>query len=52
MKLPSAIRGWLGQRFEIEPVENFVHEQLHKPLPQATGFWHTFGSLSLFLFVN
>jgi quinol-cytochrome oxidoreductase complex cytochrome b subunit len=52
MKLPSAIRGWLGQRFDIDPVEKFADEQLHKPLPKETGFWHTFGSLSLFLFVN
>jgi len=52
MKLRSIIRGWLGQRFEIEPVEHFVDGQLHKPLPKETGFWHTFGSLSLFLFMN
>lgn len=52
MKLPHKIRGWLGARLDIGVVEKFADEQAHKPLPQATGFWHTFGSLSLFLFVN
>jgi quinol-cytochrome oxidoreductase complex cytochrome b subunit len=52
MKLPVKIRGWLADRYEIGVVEKFVEQQAHKPLPQETGFWHTFGSLSLFLFIN
>ena len=52
MKLPPRIHAWLAQRLDIGVAEKFADDQLHKPLPQATGFWHTFGSLSLFLFVN
>jgi ubiquinol-cytochrome c reductase cytochrome b subunit len=52
MNLYPKLRAWLGQRFDIGTVEEFVDGQLHKPLPKETGFWHTFGSLSLFLFVN
>jgi ubiquinol-cytochrome c reductase cytochrome b subunit len=52
MKLPPKIRRWLGERYDVDVVEHFVDGQLHKPLPQETGFWHTFGSLSLYLFLN
>src|SRR5512142_2925896 len=52
MKLPPKLRGWLAQRYDVELAETFADEQLHEPLPKETGFWHTFGSLSLFLFVN
>jgi quinol-cytochrome oxidoreductase complex cytochrome b subunit len=52
MSLYPKFRAWLGQRVDIGVVEKFVDEQVHKPLPKETGFWHTFGSLSLFLFVN
>jgi quinol-cytochrome oxidoreductase complex cytochrome b subunit len=52
MKLPPKIQSWLGQRYDIEVAERFVDGQLHKPLPRETGFRHTFGSLSLFLFMN
>lgn len=46
------IRAWLADRYDIGVVEKFADEQTHKPLPKATGFWHTFGSLSLYLFLN
>ncbi len=52
MNLPPKLHNWLAQRLDIGVAEKFADEQLHKPLPQATGFWHTFGSLSLFLFLN
>jgi len=52
MSLYPKLRAWLGQRIDIGVVEKFVDEQVHKPLPKETGFWHTFGSLSLFLFLN
>ena len=52
MKLPGKIRGWLAERYAVGMVEEFVDHQTHKPLPRATGFWHTFGSLSLYLFLN
>jgi ubiquinol-cytochrome c reductase cytochrome b subunit len=52
MKLYQKIRPWLAERFDVGAVERFVEHQAHKPLPPHTGFWHTFGSLSLYLFLN
>lgn len=52
MKLYDKIRPWLTQRYDVPAVENFVEHQTSKPLPPHTGFWHTFGSLSLYLFLN
>jgi quinol-cytochrome oxidoreductase complex cytochrome b subunit len=52
MSLYLKVRGWLTKRFNMEVAERFVEAQAHKPLPPHVGFWHTFGSLSLFLFVN
>jgi quinol-cytochrome oxidoreductase complex cytochrome b subunit len=52
MNVPPRIRAWLAERLDVGVAERFVDGQLHKPLPAETGFWHTFGSLSLFLFLN
>lgn len=52
MKVYPKIRAWLNERYDVAVVEKFADEQTHKPLPKATGFWHTFGSLSLYLFLN
>ena len=52
MKLYEKIRPWLAGRYDLPVVEKFVEHQAGKPLPEHTGFWHTFGSLSLYLFVN
>jgi quinol-cytochrome oxidoreductase complex cytochrome b subunit len=52
MNLYPKIRGWLADRYDVATVEKFADEQTHKPLPKATGFWHTFGSLSLYLSLN
>ncbi len=52
MNLYGKIRPWLAERFDIAAVESFVEHQAHKPLPPHVGFWHTFGSLSLYLFLN
>jgi ubiquinol-cytochrome c reductase cytochrome b subunit len=52
MNLYRKIRPWLTGRYDIECVERFTDEQAHKPLPPHVGFWHTFGSLSLYLFLN
>jgi quinol-cytochrome oxidoreductase complex cytochrome b subunit len=52
MKPHEYIRNWLGQRYDIDTVENFLEHQTRKPLPRQTGFLHTFGSLSLYLFLN
>lgn len=52
MSLREKIRAWLAERYNVARVERFVDEQAHKPLPPNVGFWHTFGSLSLYLFLN
>jgi ubiquinol-cytochrome c reductase cytochrome b subunit len=52
MNLYRRIRPWLAARFNIEAAEQFIEQQAHKPLPSHVGFWHTFGSLSLYLFLN
>lgn len=52
MSIIPKVRGWLADRYDIGVVEEFVDSQTHKPLPKETGFWHTFGSLSLYLFIN
>ena len=52
MNFYGKLRPWLAQRYNVARVEQFVDEQAHKPLPHHTGFWHTFGSLSLYLFAN
>ena len=46
------IRAWLNERYNMPAVEGFLDHQAHKLLPPRTGFWHTFGSLSLYLFLN
>src|SRR3989344_5175131 len=52
MKLVRTIKSWLAERYDIGVVETFIDEQAHKPLPPHTGFWHVFGTLSLYLFIN
>lgn len=52
MNLYTKLRGWLAERYDMAAVENFADQQAHKPLPSHVGFWHTFGSLSLYLFLN
>ena len=46
------VRTWLSDRYDMEQLGQLVDAQAHKPLPPNVGFWHTFGSLSLFLFLN
>jgi quinol-cytochrome oxidoreductase complex cytochrome b subunit len=52
MSLPRNIGSWLRERYDVATVERFAEKQAHKPLPAHVGFWHTFGSLSLYLFLN
>ena len=52
MSLYRKVRPWLAARYDVEGIEHFADKQAHKPLPGHVGFWHTFGSLSLFLFLN
>lgn len=43
---------WFGERFNVPAIRKFYDGQLHKRLPSHVGFWHAFGSLSLFLLAN
>jgi len=51
-KIRTKVWDWLRSRYPMDAVVEFGEGQLHKPLPPHVGFWHTFGSLSLFLFIN
>lgn len=48
----SAAWMWLSDRFPVGQVREFMKHQAEKPLPPHTSWFHTFGSLSLFLVVN
>jgi quinol-cytochrome oxidoreductase complex cytochrome b subunit len=52
MSLGPRVRGWLAERYNIGAFERFSREQAGKRLPTHVGFWHTFGSLSIFLLLN
>ncbi|HVM60988.1 MAG TPA: cytochrome bc complex cytochrome b subunit [Verrucomicrobiae bacterium] len=52
MNLYGKLRPWLAERYDADSLEHFADKQAHKPLPAHVGFWHTFGTLSLYLFVN
>lgn len=45
-------KNWLQNRFDLEKVIEPVEYQLKKPLPKNIGWFHTFGSMSLFLFIS
>lgn len=46
------LRRWLAERYPMDDIEHFVAKQASKPLPAHVSWFHTFGSLSLFLLVN
>lgn len=46
------IKQWFYQRFDVKNLKDPVLHQLHKPLPKHIGWFHTLGSMSLFLFVS
>ncbi len=48
----ASIRKWLSERFDTATFQTLYQKQLRKPLPQNTGWFHTLGSLSLFLFLS
>ncbi len=43
------VRRWLAERLPMEAIENFMVKQATKPLPPHVSWFHSFGSLSLFL---
>ena len=46
------MREWLSKRYDLEKIEGPLQYQIKKPLPRSTGWFHTLGSMSLFLFVS
>lgn len=50
--MKELIRKWLDERFHLEKLEGPVKKQLEKPLPKSINWFHTLGSMSLFLFIS
>lgn len=48
----SSVRKWLLGRYPIRVIEEFAEHQAKKLLPANVSWWHTFGSLALFLMMN
>jgi quinol-cytochrome oxidoreductase complex cytochrome b subunit len=52
MPLGKRLYGWVAERYPVEPVRDFLRGQAGKLLPPHTSWWHTLGSLLLYLTVN
>ncbi len=50
--LKKHIRNWFDKRFEIDKIKEPIQHQLSKPLPKNISWFHTLGSMSLFLFIS
>ena len=50
--LKNMVSRWFEERFDVQAVKEPLEYQLRKPLPRNIGWFHTFGSMSLFLFVS
>jgi len=50
--MTKPVRKWLEERLPVEKSEEFARKQAGKLLPSNVSWWHTFGSLALFLMVN
>lgn len=50
--LKGCIKRWFYERFEVEKLKEPVKYQITKPLPKSIGWFHTLGSMSLFLFFS
>jgi ubiquinol-cytochrome c reductase cytochrome b subunit len=46
------IEAWLAERYPVAAVRGFFAKQAGKLLPEHTSWWHTLGSLLLFLTIN
>lgn len=46
------IKSWFAERYDVDQIEEAVKGQLEKPLPKNISWFHTLGSMSLFLFVS
>lgn len=50
--MKNILARWFTDRFDVEKLRKPLLEQLHKPLPRHISWFHTLGSMSLFLFVS
>src|SRR3990167_4680515 len=50
--IKKMIKQWFHDRFDVEGLKKPLEKQLTKPLPQHISWFHTLGSMSLFLFVS
>ncbi len=48
----KVVSDWLAARLPMDRLKGFVHAQAAKPLPPNVSWFHTFGSLLLFLLAN
>jgi len=48
----NQITQWFNERFDLENIRQPVENQLSKPLPKHISWFHTLGSMSLFLFIS
>lgn len=51
-KLIETATNWLSERYPVDEAQEFLGHQARKLLPPHTSWWHTFGSLALFLMMN
>ena len=50
--LKKKINSWFSQRMDVEGLKVPLEKQLKKPLPKHISWFHTLGSMSLFLFIS
>jgi len=50
--IKKKIAEWFGKRFDLKAIQEPLEYQLRKNLPKNIGWFHTLGSMSLFLFVS
>ncbi len=46
------LKRWFARRYDVEQFNKAIDKQLSKPLPKHISWFHTLGSMSLFLFVS
>ena len=50
--IKASAKKWFQERFELEKIQKPIKAQIEKPLPKTIGWFHTLGSMSLFLFLS
>ena len=50
--MKERFKTWLGHRYDLDAFHRFFEGQVKKPLPKNINWFHTLGSMALFLFVS